>query len=132
MAIAETQLTELLNKLIDRTKSGTLGWSRSSASGKFQARSGDFVIYLEGDPNESIMANAISATAANMGMQRTSMTIKKLDGKTVHEINQNINALSTMLGKSSASATLGSKINELYSLIANRDDDIEDLLKSLG
>lgn len=132
MAIAETQLLELLDKLLARTKSGTLGWSRSTASGSYQTRSGDFVIYLAGDPRSLETMNAISSAASVASLRRPSLTIKRLNGKTVHEIGNNLNSLISAFGNSSSSMALQNKVDELYSEVAYRDDDIEELLKSLG
>lgn len=132
MSIAEPQLIELLDKLLSNTKRGQLTWAESAASGRFQARSGDFVIYLDGDPNAFAATNALTTFADIGSISNVTLTIKKLNGKTIHEIDGNMNTLSSVLGRSSSSPQLTRKISELYSLISSRDNDIDELLKSLG
>lgn len=120
MAASAMQLHKLIKRLLDKSLSRNLSWEPAATGASFRTRIGDYVVQIQMD------------TPRALGTEpEPSLTVTKLDGGHVAATGSGINAL---LGHSITILQPGTQrlLNELWITVADRDDDIEQLIKQLG
>jgi len=115
MAISPNQLVRLLDRLIERTSTGAVGWERSLAGTNYQARFDDFIITIEN--------NGMGLLG---GMK---FAVKKLSGSEI--VSTGSGVLISTGQQISASSQILDKVNHLYNLIDSSSDEFEELIKMI-
>lgn len=111
MANNYTQLAQIVKKLKDGTLNRSVIWEDSVLPNTYQARLGDFLITIAG--------NMFTNTTLG-GMPK--LEVKKLDGRTIADVGRN------PLGEH-VPADLASDLSQLYSMLSDRSQDLDELLK---
>ena len=125
MADNTLQVAQIIDKLYVKTVNGSQKWSPSLIGGRYQARFGDYTVEIRGS------LSALSAATSNASSYEATIKITKLDGNVVAETGGGAIArsLSSLTGMSPAlSQAAQSKLNQLYGLLADRSDDLDELL----
>lgn len=121
MAANAGQLHKLIIRLLRKTQTKELTWERNSTQNGYRTRIGDFAVTVEK-----------SATAFNPNSDEPQMTVTRLDGGIV-AMTSTSNPFGGILSSAAGVQPGTSKLlRDLWDLIANRDDDIEELLNLLG
>ena len=124
MASHTIQLSQLITRLWERTQSSALSWEQLSEGNKYQARMGDFVVFVWG--------SVLSGLAPN----QVSIEVKRLNGRLVAQAS--IGGLNALLGSTGAggqqaltpSAT--QDLQSLFKYLSDRSPDLDELLRVLG
>lgn len=121
MAANAMQLHKLITRLLRKTESKELTWEQNSTQNGYRTRIGDFAVTVE----KAVVSFGTTPIEPQM-------TVTRLDGGLVASTgprNPFGNALSNAAGIQPGTNKL---LKELWDLIANRDDDIDELLTLLG
>lgn len=116
----EIQVARLIERLIEKTKAGTLAWQPSSQPNTYQSRFGDFVIRISG---------------TSMGMLSSSeqLTVARLDGSVVERIGTGYATSATAIMElSEIPPEVQKQLSRLYRMVADKNDDLEELIRMLG
>src|SRR4051812_49034609 len=110
-------MAQLIGRLLEKTRSAQIKWERAAERGKFQSRFGDFVLLLSGTQYGGLMPN------------EATLNIQRLDGRPVGNLSTNPGAISIVSGTTTTSEITRSQLRELYGLVANSSDDLDELLR---
>lgn len=116
MRIGEAQIGTLVDKLIKSTASGKTKWETTVGGQSYQCRLGDFVIVMRG--SRSAIASDVT------------LNIKRLSGAVVANVSNNPYGFS-FAGPSISDATRAD-LSKLFSMVDDRSDDLDELIKLLG
>jgi hypothetical protein len=108
-----TQLAQIVKKLKDGTLVGSVIWEQGILPHHYQTRFGDFLITISGNMFSSI------STLESM----PSLEVKRLDGRTIAKVGRNISATDQI------PPDLETELRQLYSMLSDRSQDLEELLK---
>lgn len=116
MQIGEAQIGTLVQKLIQSTASGKTKWEASIGQHNYQCRLGDFVILMRGSKN------AIAA--------EVTLNVKRLSGTVVANISSSPYSFALPGPAVSDSTRVG--LERLFSMVDDRSEDLDELIKLLG
>ena len=120
------QIGQILDRLIRGSHNGTVNWSDGVAKDSYQTRFGNFLIVLSGNGYSPPSANMLATNV--FGTMPIRLEIKKLDGRSVATVggNQMANAFTPGYPQE-----VLSKVASLYNIVADRSEDLDELLKLL-
>lgn len=117
MSKISSQMSELVQKLLERTKSRALRWEQLSTLQVYQARHGNFLLQIRGSDSP---------------LSGTELQVSRLDGTKVATCTNN--PLYTQINISDSiklSAEDGNKLQEIYKFISDKSSDLDELITSL-
>jgi hypothetical protein len=118
----EVQVAQVINRLLEKTRSGHIKWGRTEEKFKYQSRFGNYVIWLHGLGRHGLLASLAT------------IEIRRLDGTIVDSASNGMSAGAvTIMDTTVLSGAAGKQLSELYRLVSSSyDDDLEELLKLIG
>jgi hypothetical protein len=121
VATSTQQISHLIARLLQKTQAKTVRWSQTASPGKYQIRFGDFSITIS------------PLTMAHGGQREVMLQVQKLSGEPVTSVSTQQNALgAVILGHEAVDPLSASNLRQLYSMVADRNDDLDDLIKLIG
>lgn len=123
MPNSSMQVAQVIDRLLSRTKNGNQSWKNSAVGNKYQTRIGDFTVEVTGQTSSIFPPSA-------------RIKITKLNGIVVAEAGSSSSGVvATISGRAGNPSYLDShsqaKLNELYEILSNRSDDLDELLSLL-
>jgi hypothetical protein len=120
VAVKPQQLTELISRLLEKTRQGEISWKSSVSSGSYVARFGGFQVRIEG-------SRGLGGPSANLAVLR-------LDGSIVEQVSTNpfATAAEVISGRGPLSQEDRDNLQELYDVVSDRSTDIDELLRAIG
>lgn len=118
------QLSQLITRLWERTQGGAVSWEQLSEGNKYQARMGDFVIFVWGTAMSGLVPNQVS------------IEVKRLNGRQVSQAN--IGGLNVLLGtdltggQQTLTPSAAQDLHALFKYLSDRSPDLDELLRVLG
>jgi hypothetical protein len=119
-----SQIDKIIDGLLARTEMGFLKWEDSVEIGKYRTRMGDYALEIVGSTG-GLLPNI-------------SLTIQRLDGKLVEKINTNAvyqqpKTIGDVTSRASPQISIESrkKLETLFEILKNKNNDLDDLLKML-
>jgi hypothetical protein len=125
VAEMKMQLGQVIDKLLEKTKLGKQKWSPSLMANRYQARFGDFAVEISGIP-----VGSPASISSIMSGGDASIRITRLDGTVVAEAGGGAyrSVVAKIGGSSELEVASQNSLNNLYSLVANRSRDLDELL----
>lgn len=117
------QLSQLISRLWQKTQAGSVAWEQLAAGTKYQARFGEYVIFVWG------------RSALGLGSDEASIEVKRLNGTTVAQGGVGtLNALATVnvLGQQALTPTAADDLRSLFTYLSTRNPDLDELLRLIG
>lgn len=126
MVNSGSQVSQIVEKLLDKTLVGTQKWAASLISDRYQARIGNFTVELQGHPYIS----ALVTTGTGTPNYNARIKITKLDGSVVAEfangqVLRSVSSATTLVGFDMVTQE---RLNKLYGLLLDRNADLDELL----
>lgn len=118
MAASALQLHKLIKRLLEKSAARGLNWEPSTTGSSFRTRIGDFVVQIEQPALRSF----------GQGAEPT-LTVTRIDGGHVATTGGINSMLSQPVVLQPGTVKM---LLELWEMVANRDNDIDQLLKELG
>ncbi|MEO7178480.1 MAG: hypothetical protein ABIW83_06530 [Allosphingosinicella sp.] len=122
MASNELQISKLVKRLVEKTLGGQMRWEPSPQRNTYQVRSGDFLIRLTG-PSRGVVSDD------------TVLTVMRLDGRVVEAVGSRLGNIAATLGGYHAvelSQATRAELERLYHMVADSNDEIDELLRAIG
>jgi hypothetical protein len=122
VASSELQISRLVERLTEKTLAGQMRWEPSPQRDTYQVRFGDFLIRLTG-PSKGLLPDDAQ------------LTVMKLDGRVVEHVGSRLAAIGAQLS-GHPGPVLGeaarTKLARLYHMVADSNDEIDELLRAIG
>jgi hypothetical protein len=117
------QMAQIVDRLLAKTQQSQVSWSRSSQRGLYQARFADYLVQI-GGARSGVTQNVLSAVAG------VTFKVSTLNGGLIDEINSG--PFANALASPPVSDVLKSKLQQLYDLVADESDELNNLLRAIG
>jgi hypothetical protein len=116
------QLSQLIGRLWERTQVGKVPWEQLSDQARFQTRQGDFLITVWG------------SLLPGFGVNQASLEVKRLNGVVVAQTGTGAgNPFAMTFGSAQGITDLArQQLNQLLEYLADRNTDLDELLRTLG
>jgi hypothetical protein len=120
VASNELQISQLVQRLVEKTLAGQMRWEPSPQRNTYQVRFGDFLIRLTG-PSQGLIPDDVT------------LTVMRLDGRVVESVGSGLTTLgATLSGYTTVSGETRKQLARLYNMIAQGNDEIDELLRMIG
>jgi hypothetical protein len=121
VASSELQISRLVERLVEKTLAAQMRWEPSPQRDTYQARLGDFLIRLTGPTSGLLMDSA-------------QLTVMRLDGRVIESVGHPFSgAAAAISGQTTMiSEATRKELVRLYHMVADRNDEIDELISMMG